>query len=101
MHQNVWLAEESRAPNFHGKTFAVGAFLEAIRHIRQHFLKQTFICKFLIVHVLFIRTTESRNLMCIFPQTQEFSLLELRNYFCWRRPFFIYVVSDFKLTIGG
>ena len=63
-------------------------------------LKQIFVCKFLIAHVLFIQTTKSRNLMCIFPQTQELSLLELRNYFCWRRPTSIYVVSDQKLTSG-
>ena len=56
--------------------------------------KQIFVCKFLIAHVLFIQTTKSRKLMCIFPQTQEFSLLELRYYFCWQRPTSIYVVSD-------
>ena len=56
--------------------------------------KQIFFCKFLIVHVLFIQTIKSRKLMCIFPQTREFSLLELRNYFCWRRQTSIYVVGD-------
>ena len=39
--------------------------------------------------------------MCIFPRTQDFSLFELMNYFCWRRLTSFYVVSDLNLTTGA
>ena len=83
------------------KTSAIGAFLEAIHHIRQNCFRHNFICKVLLDNVLFIKTTKILTFYAHISTNTRLFFVWSEELFCWRMSTSIYIVSDQKLTMGA
>ena len=82
------------------KTSAIGAFLEAIHHIRQNYYRHNFICKVLLDNVLFIKTTKILIFYSHISTNTKF-IVWIEELFCWQMSTSICIVSDQKLTTGA
>ena len=91
------------------KNSATGAILFLFFILFIYFCGQWWCKLFLTMHLEavngWINITQFINKLNVWSvwfhrQTRYISLLETRNYFCWRRTTSVYVISDHKLTAG-
>ena len=80
--------------NLRGKTSAVGAFLEAIRHIRQNCFQTNFHSQVLDSSCPFHSDNEITKFDAYISTNTRVFIVGIEELFCWRRSTSICVVSD-------